>query len=143
VSSINPLNLNGRIVGLVFISGFVFGTPVFGQETESATTQFWLDVNPMRQLSDKTEIFGELGIRRDGSNQDFFRLVLRVNIRRQLGSSTRVMGGLGSFFTWNTEANNLWEIRPWVGLRFTPVRDFLPLDHYARLELRTERDTQT
>ncbi len=40
-------------------------------------------------------------------------------------------------------SRDIYRLRPWVGFRFTCTREVLPLDHYARLELRIECDTQT
>jgi len=119
------------------------GTPVVAQEDDKPATQFWADFNPTRELSEKTDVYGDIGFRHDGSTNEFYRLVVRPGVRYRIGENTRVMGGIGSFFTWNTVAENRWEIRPWVGFRYFVDRKILPFDHYARVEWRVEYNTNT
>ncbi len=114
-----------------------------GQSQDDVSSQLWVDYNPSRPLSTKLEVYGDLGARTELSSGGWWRFVARPSVRYQLHRDVQLMGGLGSFYTWNDAIADRWQIRPWQGVRATWPRVPVRLEHFVRFEERFDFNTGT
>ncbi len=94
-------------------------------EDEDVNMQTWVDYNASFILNTKTRIYGDIGARTIFPNV-WYRGILRPAIRYDLLSynekteryrTWQLHGGLGFFYTQNTDATDILEIRPFQGLK--------------------------
>ena len=109
----------------------------FGQSNN--TFQLWADYADFHKLNGNWQYFNDAGYRIHPSNESnrFSRFHIRpsVEFKNQVLYSLR--GGVGFFYTINSEINNTFEIRPWQGVRLNwPNINRVRILHYARLEER-------
>lgn len=107
-----------------------------GQSQDDVTTQLWLDYNPVVSVSEKGELFGDLGIRSELESTGWGRLVFRPGYRYRRTEFTWLAAGVGAFLTVNELFANELEIRPFQGVAATWPRGWLHLQHYVRVEER-------
>ncbi len=127
------------MVGLgLLIPGMVAWSTGLAQDlpTDDASTQLWLDYDPIISLSEKGELFGDLGVRSELESTGWGRLVFRPGYRHRRTEFTWLAAGVGAFLTVNELFANELEIRPFQGVAATWPRGWLHLQHYARLEER-------
>ena len=113
-------------------------------EDKSITNQIWLDYNPDFSLSEKVDLYGDIGARTlfpNEWNRYVFRPVLKYQMPKlffeNLYSKEELHAGIGFFLTDNKNSANRLEIRPFQGYRLTwPNRPRIVLQHYIRLEER-------
>jgi hypothetical protein len=110
-----------------------------GQGQSVNTFQLWTDYTDFHRLNGNWQFLNDAGYRilpNKVSNQ-FSRFHIRPSFefKRQVLYSFR--GGLGLFYTINSQTNNTFEIRPWQGFRlYWPNINRVRIVHYTRLEQR-------
>jgi len=121
----------------------LYQATVFAQSGQDISKQLWIDFNPDYSLNPESKIYGDIGVRRELENRDWWRLVVRPAYRTWLGGRFYLSAGLGNFFTFNKIIDNRWEIRPFQGLQFNWPQWQTPLNHYIRLEERFDYNMAT
>ena len=108
------------------------------------TEQVWLDYNISYSLSEKVNVYGDIGVRTIIPNA-WYRYVIRPSISYRLPKrflpslyhNSTLHGGVGFFYTHNLTESNRLEIRPFQGFKLTwPNRPRINIRHYVRLEER-------
>ena len=112
-------------------------------EAGDIVPQLWIDYNPSHPLTSKLDLYGDIGLRTELESGGWWRFVLRSNVRYDVSNAVIVAGGIGSFYTWNENIADHWEIRPWQGVTLTWPRNPLVVQQVVRLEERFEFDTRT
>ena len=115
----------------------------------SVTEQIWLDYNVSYSLSERVNVYGDIGARTIFPNE-WYRYVIRPSISYKLPKrflpnsyhNSKLHGGVGFFFTNNLSESNRLEIRPFQGFKLTwPDRPRINIWHYVRLEERFDIET--
>ena len=113
------------------------------------TEQIWLDYNVSYSLSERVNVYGDIGARTIIPNE-WYRYVIRPSISYKLPKrflpnsyhNSKLHGGVGFFFTNNLSESNRLEIRPFQGIKLTwPDRPKINIWHYVRLEERFDIET--
>jgi len=131
------MKLISRILILFFFS--VFFLPTFSQEDDKkiVTNQVWLDYYMYFYFKPKWEYYGDAGYRFLPKSFQWQTVHIRPSIRYLVNSTWEIHGGIGLFQTFNKNASNSFEIRPWQGVRAKwPSFDPVYFSHYFRLEER-------
>ena len=132
---------------LFFLSGYL----LYAQDIEnnSITEQIWLEYNPTFSLSEKVDLYGDIGARTVFPNE-WYRFIVGPSIRylrpnskyKKLYYQGELHAGIRFFFTANKEVSNRFEIRPFQGYKLSwPNRPRIVLQHYVRLEERFDIET--
>ena len=130
-----------RIVRLsVLAAAATLSASVLHAQEEEVSPQIWLDYNPRWSWPSGLELLGDVGVRTELLQNGWGRIIVRPGVRGTLGSF-RLSGGVGSFYTRNTDEADRWEIRPFQGIAATWPSSRIRLDHYLRLEERFEFET--
>jgi hypothetical protein len=110
-------------------------------EENALTNQLWTDINFSYQLTERSEVLGDIGFR-SVSPHEWNRYVIRPSFRYQMPNrilknlklKKELIGGIGFFYTSNFNAPNRLEIRPFQGFRLDwPDRPRLRIRHFVRL----------
>ena len=118
-------------------------------EDKSKTEQIWLEYNPDFSLSEKMDVYGDIGARTVFPNE-WYRFVVGPCVRykrpklilNELYYKEELHFGIRFFFTTNKSFSNRLEIRPFQGYRLAwPNRPRIVLQHYVRLEERFDIET--
>jgi hypothetical protein len=130
--------MRSTVVALVLL----LSTTAHAQQESSVSKQLWLDYDPSVWVSEKVELFGDVGVRTELEDNGWWRLVIRPSVGIPVGAF-QLTGGIGNFITFNEIASDRWEIRPFQGIStvWPPWR--LRFNHYLRLEERFDFDTET
>ena len=130
----------------LFSGGFVQAQDSF-EEVDDVNIQIWSDYNPSFIINTGTQIYGDIGFRTIFPGvwyRGVLRPAVRYDITRYNDKTERyrtwqLHGGMGFFYTYNLEATNILEIRPFQGLRVRiPNWNRFQLVHYLRFEERFE-----
>ena len=100
--------------------------------------QIWLDYNPSWALSDRVQLYGDVGYRSELESRGWWRAVLRPSVRYQWNPRIRFSGGIGFFYTANEVIQDRVEIRPWQGVSLDWPTRRIRLQHFVRLEQQFE-----
>ena len=109
----------------------------FGQSNN--TFQLWTDYSDFHKLNGNWQFLNDAGYRFHPSKES--NQFSRFHVRPSLEFKNQVLysfrGGVGLFYTINSQVNNTFEIRPWQGFRLNwPNINRFRIVHYARLEQR-------
>ena len=138
---------------LIFLILFFDTASLLGQEVmgeNDITNQLWTDYNISYRLSDQWDLFGDMGFRTITPHK-WDRIYVRPAVRHQLPKiffndvkyKEEIAAGIGLFYTFNQEASNRLEIRPFQGYKLDwPDRKRFRLRHYVRLEERFDMNTR-
>ena len=143
------LRPNGYVRGLALCLGISLAVflPLRGalaqDEQGDIVPEIWVDYNPSYALSPKLDLYGDIGLRTQLESGGWWRFVLRPNVRYNVSKAVIVAGGIGSFYTWNEDIADRWEIRPWQGVTLTWPRNPLMVQQVVRLEERFDFNTRT
>jgi hypothetical protein len=128
---------------LLLASAFAASTvSTFAQSESTVSPQIWLDYDPAWWVTERLQMYGEIGFRKVVKSSGWWRSVIRPSVRYSL-DDVNLAGGVGSFYTWNEIIDNRWEVRPWVGLQMTWPRRRITLEHFGRIEQRFDLNTTT
>ena len=138
---------NIRLSLLLIFSGYL----LYAQDVEdkSTTEQIWLDYNPAFSLSEKVDVYGDIGARTVFPNE-WYRFVVGPSVRykrpklilKKLYYKEELHFGIKFYFTANKSFSNRVEIRPFQGYKLNwPNRPLIVLQHYVRLEERFDIET--
>ncbi len=105
--------------------------------------QLWVDYNPSHPFTPRLDLYGDVGVRTEIESGGWWRFVVRPNVRYDVSKAVIGAGGIGSFYTWNENMADRWEIRPWQGITLTWPRKPLVAQQVVRLEERFEFETRT
>jgi hypothetical protein len=114
--------------------------PVAHAQEDDVSEQLWVDYNPRWTWPSGLQLYGDFGVRTELGAQGWVRLVVRPAVRGPVGPF-RLAGGLGSFYTANADAPDLWEIRPFQGISATWPSSPIQVDHRLLFEERFEFET--
>lgn len=133
------MRIGWRRIGCLAIAIVVLAAaaPVAHAQEDDISEQLWVDYNPRWTWPSGLQVYGDIGVRTELGAQGWGRIVVRPAVRGPVGPF-RLSGGLGSFYTANTDAPDRWEIRPFQGISATWPSSPIPLDHYLRFEERFE-----
>ena len=138
---------NIRLSLILIFSGYL----LYAQDVEdkSTTEQIWLDYNPDFSLSEKVDLYGDIGARTVFPNE-WYRFVVGPSVRykrpklilKDLYYKEELHFGIKFYFTANKSFSNRLEIRPFQGYKLNwPNRPLIVLQHYVRLEERFDIET--
>jgi hypothetical protein len=131
----------------IFISVFLLGisaSQVLGQSSSDISKQLWFDFNPTWFKSLDLEYRGKIGMRKELDKNGFWRYLAVPQVRYYLGNEVFVVGGIGSYYTFNNIIDNRWENRLFQGmLAKWPQTNTTHFEHYLRLEQRFDFNTAT
>ena len=124
--------------------------PAYGQEDDTPTF-LWLSYRHQHKVGERARVFTSLGYEEQMSREDFWgewnKLYVTGGASYDLGNRFRIAGGIGAYYSFLSDADDLLELRLWQeGTAFWPdspgkVRRWV-LTHRLRLEERlTESDT--
>ena len=134
---------------LIFSGYLLYAQDDEGDEDKILTQQIWLDYNPSFSLSEKVDVYGEIGARTVFPNE-WYRFVVGPSVRykrpnlifKKLYYKEELHFGIRFFFTANKSFPNRLEIRPFQGYKlYWPNRPRIVLQHYIRLEERFDIET--
>ena len=138
---------NTRLLLLLIFSGYLLNAQ--DAKDISTTEQIWLDYNPDFSISEKVDVYGDIGARTVFPNE-WYRFVVGPSVRykrpklilKELYYKEELHFGIRFFFTANKNFSNRIEIRPFQGYRLAwPNRPRIVLQHYVRLEERFDIET--
>ena len=138
---------NIRLSLLLIFPGYL----LYAQDVKdkSTTEQIWLDYNPAYSLSEKLDLYGDIGARTVFPNE-WYRFIVGPSVRykrpnlilKKLYYKEELHFGIRFFFTANKDFSNRLEIRPFQGYKLSwPNRPRIVLQHYVRLEERFDIET--
>ena len=109
----------------------------------NTSEQIWIDYNPSWWPKENLEVFGDVGVRTELDNDDWWMLVVRPSLRVPY-KNVRFTAGVGNFYTFHDVLADRWEVRPFQGVETTwPAGQRFSLEHYLRLEERFDFNTET
>jgi len=110
--------------------------PVGAQEPLFDEFHTWTDLATIYNISDRFRYDGDYGIRGLITDRNWTQWYLRPSVRYRPRTWLTLHGGVGLFYT-VLPADDLPELRPWVGVRVTgPALKGFAVRNYLRLELR-------
>lgn len=122
---------------LLLLSVIVTLTPRSAASQELVEFETWLDLATIYNVSERFRYDGDYGIRGFLSSDVWDIIYLRPSVRYQVQPWLALHGGVGWFHTVFSDAADLHELRPWLGLRAPwPRLGGFIFSHYLRLELR-------
>ena len=128
-------------ITVILLGMAVLTPPVLAQEEEERfdSTEFetWTDIATIHKFNDRWRYDGDYGIRSLLTTRGFKQLYFRPSVRYRVQRWFLLHGGIAWFHTSIDDADDVDEIRPWVGLRFLgPRPGKFVFSNYFRLELR-------
>ncbi len=149
VTAIKPLSV--FLYAHVLCFCFLVSVKLSAQDTNSennVTQQLWLDYNPSYKVSEKLDLYGDIGARTLFPTE-WYRFVIGPSVRYkrpkliwdELAYKEELHFGIRFFFTTNKSYPNRIEIRPFQGYKLSwPNRSRIILQHYVRLEERFDME---
>ncbi len=116
---------------------FFFGTQTIVGQEDGKAYECWLDFTPQYYLSEKIEAYGDVGFRTNFIESKWRRIHIRPSARYKYSSKLEFHGGLGAFYSLTDPIENVFEFRPWQGVKLNwPSFKRLRFDNFIRLEER-------
>ncbi len=111
--------------------------PLTGYSQEEIDNQLWLDYNLRYDLTDRSSIGGDAGIRGAFTNYDWNQIVFRPQYMYRARTTFGMNAGAGYFGTFFEDTLNLHEFRPNFDLLFRfPDNEYIAFFYRLRLEPR-------
>lgn len=128
--------LHAALVGAAVILAAMTGS-ASTQQIERNEFETWIDVTTVYRFDDRWRYDGDQGFRALISESDWRLLYVRPSVRFDARSWLRAHGGLGFFYAFLDAASDLYELRPWLGLKLLwPRPGGFVFGHYIRVEER-------
>jgi hypothetical protein len=121
---------------LIAVSAVVAASSAAASDVEP---QVWADYHGHFYLSPDWEFYGDTGARYQWDDPKWATIYIRPSIRLHslYRKPSELRGGVGVFYSFNEDASNTLEIRPWLGLLIKRPRiGPLTISNYIRLEER-------
>lgn len=134
------MKMKGVVFLIVLLGVFTSYKPIFSQEN---LFQVWLDYNPEHKLNSNFQLLNDYGFRwqNDADASNWFRLHARFGLSYKKSTLWDYRAGIGFFYTQNVDKNNIFEIRPWQGVKLAwPNIKRFRFKQYARIEERISFD---
>lgn len=131
----------GIFLALIIISGWT-GTGM-SQEFDDVNSQFWVDFNPSYYFNPHLKVIGEIGVRTNIGDNNWWRFVLDPSVRTRLKGRYYFTAGVGSYYTFNELIEDRWELAPYQQLDFVWPKWKIPFHHYFRVDERFDFNTDT
>ena len=107
------------------------------EESDSAEFETWTDIATIYKFNDKLRYDGDYGVRSWLTTRGFRQIYFRPSVRYQVKPWFKLHGGAAWFHTSIDDADNVNELRPWIGLRFLgPRPGGFVFSNYFRAEYR-------
>jgi len=134
--------LKARLVKTRFFLSF-WWLLSFSSWSQESTNRIWLDFIPHFKVNQDLEYYGDVGYRIIPSEQ-IRTFVIRPSVRYHLNPWVDLTGGIGFFYEIDPNFSNLFEIRPWQGVKVHwPTFGRIGIKHYFRLEERLLWETES
>ncbi len=109
---------------------------------DQASWESWSDITTIYDFSDRWQYNGDQGIRLGLDGDDFTLFYFRPSILYRVKPGLTLHGGVGFFQSFFEVDADLFELRPWQGVRFLwPKIGGFTFSHFLRLEQRITRLT--
>ena len=119
--------------------------PAWAQGPQFEEFHTWTDVRTIKNFSERFSYDGDYGIRGLLTDRNWTLVYLRPSVRYRAKPWVTLHGGAGLFYNF-FDGEDLPELRPWIGARFTSqfpsgwvVTNYLRLE-YRAFYLKSERD---
>ncbi len=125
----------------------VLGLSLYASDEVSEQVRF--DINPQWYSKENIKIYGQIGVRKDFSENAWIRYVLKPSVAYSLSEGWQLKGGVGFLYTDNQNVNTIeiqdrLEIRPFQGINYIyELTDAWRMSCYGSIEERFDFDTQT
>ena len=125
-------------LGLILLGVVTLTTASAAQEqSDSAEFETWTDIATIYRINEKLRYDGDYGIRSWLTTRGFRQSYVRPSVRYRVKRWFLVHGGVAWFHTFIDDADDIDELRPWVGFRLLgPRPKKFVFSHYFRAELR-------
>ena len=111
--------------------------PTVVRAGDDTSNEFWGDITTIYDISDRWQYNGDQGYRTAFSDDKFHLFYFRPSVRYRVKPWFTVHGGVGLFRSVIENDADIFELRPWAGLRFVwPQLKGFTFTHYLRLEER-------
>ena len=122
---------------LIVVAVAMIPAPAAAQYTESTYFETWTDFRTIYNFSSRFRYDGDYAFRAALSTADFTQVAIRPAARFEVEPWLRLHGGVGWFHTFFRNAEDVDELRPWLGIRVPwPRFGGWVVSNYFRLELR-------
>jgi Protein of unknown function (DUF2490) len=130
---------------IAFLATLFMAVAVQGQnETLPRNSQFWFDYDPTWSLSKRWTLDVDAAMRVINSDPALWQIRLYPTLEFSLLKWMDLSGGVWFIYTNRFENSDLFETRPFVGIKFKKdVWRGVRLSHYVRQEFRIRRDLDT
>jgi Protein of unknown function (DUF2490) len=104
---------------------------------QNIDNQFWIDYNLRLDLSLRSAIGGDIGVRGLATNQEWNQIYIRPAYTYRFKRILALSGGMALFSTFNSDTLNVFEYRPHLDIlaRF-PDNEYIALFYRLRIEQR-------
>ena len=111
--------------------------PTVAGANDPSSYEGWADITTLYDLSENWQYQGDQGYRTSFSDNTFHLLYFRPSFRYRVKPGLTLHGGVGFFQSFLPDDADLFELRPWQGLRFVwPKIGGYMFSHLVRLEQR-------
>src|SRR5262245_40101883 len=130
---------------IVFLASLLMATAAQGQnETPPRNNQFWFDYDPTWGLSKRWTLDMDASTRFINSDPPLWQIRLYPTLEFSLLKWVDLTGGVWFIYTNRFENSDLFETRPFVGIRLkTDIWRGIRLSNYLRQEFRIRSDPTT
>jgi hypothetical protein len=107
------------------------------QQIDRSEFETWIDVTTTKRVDDRWHYDGDQGFRTLIGEPHWWQLYVRPSVRYEVRPWFRARGGIGLFYSYLDTPSDLFELRPWLGMKFLwPKPAGFVFGHYFRLEER-------
>lgn len=106
-------------------------------QEDDVDNQSWMDFRTFYKINEDWTYDGDYGLRGFLTKEDWRRIYIHPAFVYDANAFIDVRGGMRFIFTWEGNATNTFELRPWQGVRFLwPKTNWIVFSQYIRLEQR-------
>jgi hypothetical protein len=115
----------------------IISMPTLVEAVDESSDEFWGDITTIYDISDRWQYNGDYGYRTAFSDNTFHLGYLRPSVSYMTKHGVTLHGGVGLFKSIIANDADIFELRPWAGLRLVwPQIKGFRFSHYFRLEER-------
>jgi hypothetical protein len=126
-----------RKIWIHILSLIIFSMPTVVGAGDDTSDEFWGDITTIYNFENRWQYNGDQGYRTAFSGNKFHLFYFRPSFSYLVKPGVTLHGGVGFFKSVVTDDADIFELRPWQGLRFLwPHVKVWTISHFFRLEQR-------